>query len=279
MTGTLESPDGLVIKLGDRTPGGSKNHTCYGTLPDGRDVVVKLQASHGRLPDEEIALRYATGRGLRVPQVINSWATADRGYCLVLSREPGRRTDEPDGWRRMGGELARLAAVALRDCPLASVDGDAFRVDHLRRLAVIEPLITGHRHRLADAVDRLAAGRPTLTHGDPGSGNYLDHESGGTILDWETATIAPFGIDIGRAGFIALMDLHRTGQPAALNAAVTSGYRAGLGAGPAVDEPTIAAATIVAGLQFVHGRYTRPLRSDRTATMAADVLINYLHRS
>lgn len=268
-------PDGRVVVLGERTSGGSKNHTRFATLPDGREVIVKIQATHGRLPQEEIALTYAADHGLRVPGVIAGWQPADGGYCLVLSREPGVRTHEPDGWWRMGFDLARLSTVTVGECRLPRVDAAGFADDHLRRLEAIRPLIDDHADRIGAAVRHLATGRPTLTHGDPGSGNYLDHEAGGTILDWETASVAPFGIDVGRAAFIALLDNANTGIPEALRTAVVAGYRAG--SPEPIDDVTVAAGTIVAGLQFIHGRHTQPLRPDRTAAQAVAALIGVIH--
>ena len=269
-------PDGRRVTLGERTSGGSKNHTRFGTLPDGRPVVVKQQANHGRLNHEAIALTYAAGCGLRVPRVIDAWRPPEGGYCLVLTREAGVRTHHAAGWRRMGFDLARLAAAPIDDCPLPHVGAEQFATDHLERLAAVRSLINDHADRVAAAVRHIATGRATLTHGDPGSGNYLDHEGGGTILDWETASLAPFGIDIGRAAFIALLDNGNTGIPEELRTAVVAGYRAGLPA--PLDEVTITAGTIVAGLQFIHGRHTQPLRSDRTAKQAVDALIGFIHR-
>ena len=115
-----------------------------------------------------------------------------------------------------------------------------------------------------------------LTHGDPGSGNYLDHPDGGVILDWETASISPCGIDAGRAAFIALLDNAHTGIPEQLHTAVVDGYRDGLTAGCALDRETLGAATVVAGLQFIHGRHVQPLRPERTERVAIDVLAAYL---
>lgn len=90
--------------------------------------------------------------------------------------------------------------------------------------------------------------------------------------------MAPYGIDVGRAAFIALLDNDHTSKPEELRSAVVDGYRAGLAAERPIDDETIRAGTIIAGLQFIHGRHTQPLRSDRTATQAVDILINFLNR-
>lgn len=44
-----------------------------------------------------------------------------------------------------------------------------------------------------------------MTHGDPGPGNFLDDGADGTLVDWEDAVVAPRGLDLGRASFIALL--------------------------------------------------------------------------
>lgn len=95
------------------------------------------------------------------------------------------------------------------------------------------------------------------------------------FLDWETATVAPYGIDAGRGAFIALLDNSRTGIPEELHAGFLDGYRSG----PCrlLDE-TLRAATLVAGLQFIRGRHTRPLRADRTPQQAIDATGRYLGR-
>lgn len=275
---SLRLPDGRSVQLGDRTPGGSKNQTRYGTLPGGDQVVVKLQQAHGQLAVEEVALRYARQHGVQVPRVIGSGTAADGTFFLVLSREAGVRTKEPAGWYRLGGDLAALASVPVQACTLPCITPQAFVADHLERLRVVEPLLSA----TMDQSIRKAIGHfnnqsnLVLTHGDPGSGNYLDNEDGGVILDWETAVIAPFGLDPGRAAFIALLDNGHTGIPEQLRSAVIRGYRDNLPTGWQLDQAALVAATTIAGLQFIHGRHTQPLRPDRTAQMAIDALDGYL---
>lgn len=212
---TLTLPGGQKVHLGDRTQGGSKNHTRYGTLDTGQPVVVKVQATHGQLRREEAALTFATDQGLPTPSVVGSSTTPDGDFFLVLTKEAGVRTNQPDGWQRMGHDYARLASGAITDCPLPTIRPEEFAADHADRLATIKPLLASQAHdEIREAIEHFATTRElVLTHGDPGSGNYLDHQSGGTILDWETASIAPYGIDVGRAAFIALLDLGHTSIP------------------------------------------------------------------
>lgn len=82
-------------------------------------------------------------------------------------------------------------------------------------------------------------------------------------------------MDAGLAAFIALLDNGRTGRAAELHAAVVDGYLDGV---ETLDDEGLAAWTVVAGLQFVQDRFVRPLRPDRTAQLAAEVLSSLLDR-
>lgn len=96
------------------------------------------------------------------------------------------------------------------------------------------------------------------------------------ILDWETASVSLFGLHAGRAAFIGLMDHGGTGCPAELYTAFVAGYRTALQDPAALDNDLLTAWVIVAGLQFIHGRLTQPLRPDRTPQVAANVLQTFL---
>src|SRR5579875_3442239 len=227
MTGCLTLPDGRVVELGARTPGGSKNHTRYGVMPSGERVVVKIQATHGQLPTEAAALRYLAHHGLRVPRVVSFGAGAGGACVLVLSREPGERPTEPRGWYRLGRDLAALTRVPVDDCRLRRTTATEFVTEHLEHLSVVTPLLDRKMRRaIAGAIRRFeASDQLVLTHGDPGSGNYLEQPGRGVILDWETASVGPYGVDAGRAAFIALLDNGHSGIPEELHAAVVRGYR------------------------------------------------------
>lgn len=276
----LALADGRRVDLGDRTSGGSKNQTRFGVL-EGLQVVVKTQSNHGRLRNEEAALGFALARRLPCPNVVATGTTADGTFFLILTREPGHRASTPEGWGRMGRDFATLAGTSIGDCALSRTEPHAFAADHLERLEAVSRIIdTKQRDGIATAIEHFRRCRLlSLTHGDPGSGNYLDHPSGGTILDWETAHIAPFGLDAGRGAFIALLDLGHTGMSQEHHDAFVDGYRSRLADTNAeLDTRTLRAATLVAGLQFIHGRHTRPLRSDRTAQMAIDATTEYMAR-
>jgi aminoglycoside phosphotransferase (APT) family kinase protein len=247
-------------------------------MPSGEQVVVKIQATHGQLQAEEAALRYLAPHGPRVPRVVSFGTDADGACFLVLSREPGVRPTEPGGWYRLGRDLAALPQVPVDDCTLRRTTAAEFVAEHLERLDVVTALLGGKTRRATAAAIRQfeVSDRLVLTHGDPGSGNYLEQHDQGVILDWETASVGPYGVDAGRAAFIALLDNGHTGIPEELHAAVVCGYHDGLPADCALDQDTLSAATIVAGLQFIHGRHVEPLRPDRTPRIAIDVLAAYL---
>ncbi|MEQ4205466.1 aminoglycoside phosphotransferase family protein [Actinopolymorpha sp. B9G3] len=233
---------------------------------------------HGRLSRERIALSFAREHGVPVPSLVGEGRTSEGQLFLVLSQEDGIRATVPSGWYRLGRDLATLAGVPIDGCPLPRVSPCEFAQDHRNRLGVVESTLDAPVvRRIHVAIERIGHVEPlTLTHGDPGSGNYLDNGEGGVILDWENATIAPFGVDIGRAAFISLMDLGHTGVAADLHAAVVRGYRDGLRGHSKLSEELLAASIVVAGLQFIHGRFVRPLRSERTPRAAAAVLDSYL---
>lgn len=213
-----------------------------------------------------------------VPRVVASGDTTLGQRFLVVSRERGVRTITPEGWSRFGRDLAALLEVPVSDCPFPTVSTAQFVVDHRDRLGLVGPLLTDG---LADEIDRAirqVAGvdRAVVTHGDPGSGNYLDDETGhGTLLDWETASVSPLGLDLGRAAFIGLMDHGHSGIPEQLVGGLVSGYFAEPRTAP-LDRELVRAWIIIGGLQFIHGRHVQLLRPDRTPQVAARALETYI---
>ena len=276
---TIELPDGRVIALGEFTQGGSKNETRFGRMPDGTEVVVKVQRNHGRLRNEAAALRFLASHPVRVPRVIASATLADGAEVLVVTRAAGDRTYTPEGWRQSGRDLAALVGLDTAGWPLETIGTAEFCADHRDRLREIEALLARDvAAAITGALETVSTTRGlVIAHGDPGGGNYvLAAEGTGTLLDWETAVVAPFGLDIGRAAFIGLLDLSGSGLPRQLAAAVVDGYRAGLAPGIEIDDAVLRSWTIVAGLQFIHGRFTRPLLAERTPQAAVEVLERFL---
>lgn len=270
--------DGRLVELGEPTVGGSKNETRFGRLGHQR-VVVKIEREHGRLRDEEQALRFLAEHRVRVPLVIGSGVAGDGRRYLVISREEGLSTVTPEGWARFGRDLAALLDISTADCPFPCVPTGEFVTDQRERLQLVRPLLEDDlAEAISQAITRISGGdRLVVTHGDPGSGNYLDNPAGdGVLLDWETASISPVGLDFGRAAFIGLMDLWRSGVPDQLVAAFIRGYTSRSPIAEAMSAELLRAWIIVGGLQFIHGRYTQPLMPERTPQVAARVLETYL---
>ncbi|MCL2516746.1 MAG: aminoglycoside phosphotransferase family protein [Microbacteriaceae bacterium] len=273
---TLALDDGRLVELGDRTPGGSKNETRFGRLGE-QPVVVKIQRSHGRVQEERQALEYLISAGVRVPRVVGSGMTSSGEPILVISREGGSFARTPAGWRRFGRDLAALESVDVSDSPFRCVPMREFVDDHRERLAIVRALLDAElADAIADALRRVEGEeRLALTHGDPGTGNYLDTGDDahpGVLLDWETASVSPFGLDLGRAAFIGLLDLGRSGTPEDLAAAVIHGYRERSVPAAGMSTDLLNSWVAVAGLQFIHGRHLHPLVTERTPQVAASVL-------
>jgi len=278
---SLALTSGLVVLLGGRTPGGSKNETRFGQLETGQQVVVKVQAHHGRLDLENQALSFLAGTSVPTPRVVEFGTSLDGQPVLIITRHHGVRATGPAGWQRFGRALAGLSSVSVEGWPLTVVTTDEFVADHRGRLkqlaTVIDQTLVDHIDDALRAIEMTPVPL-RLAHGDAGSGNYLDDGMNGTILDWETASVSPFGVDVGRGAFIALMDLGRIGHPIAQHDAFIVGYRNALPDSSALDDKTLNAWTIVAALQFIHGRHIQPLRADRTPQAAVQTLTDYLVR-
>lgn len=276
----LELSDGRRVELGARATNGSKNETRFGSL-DGRPVVVKIQRAHGRPDDEKVALDFLHGAGVRVPRVVATGATSHGRRFLVITREEGFHTESPDGWARFGRDLAALVRVPVSGCPLRCEPMARFQADHRERLDAVRPLVSPTLAvQIEEAIARV--GQSTLmvvTHGDPGTGNYLDTGDDsrlGVLLDWETASVSPFGLDFGRAAFICMLDLRHSGIAEQLAPAFIRSYVESVAPAAELTEQLSNSWIIVAALQFIHGRHMRPLVAERTPHAAARVLERYL---
>jgi aminoglycoside phosphotransferase len=217
--------DRCVIELGELTGGGSKNHARFGRVGQER-VVVKIQGTYGRLREEEQALRFLAEHGVCVPRVIDSGITENGGWFLAISREAGAPSLTADGWARCGHDFAGLLDVPIQACPFPRVTTADCVVDHRERLDLVRFLLNDDVvHAISSAIGQIAGtSRLVVTHGDPGGGNYLDNPAGrGVLLDWETASVSPLGLDLGRAAFIGLLDLWQTGIPEKLSSAFIHG--------------------------------------------------------
>ena len=164
---------------------------------------------------------------------------------------------------------AGVRAVRAVDCDAHPGEVCAEALEHMLEIAV-----DGN----VDAVDLAAAGRGrnweqltsphppapgplVITHGDPGPGNYLDNGHSGTLIDWEEAQVAPRGLDLARAMFIALLGSGLTGFVArdhhARARSVASGYLASLQHTWAPGPTELRWWLTAAGMQFAHRRLQR----------------------
>jgi Ser/Thr protein kinase RdoA (MazF antagonist) len=179
---------------------------------------------------------------------------------VVADRVDGERPTTLDGWRRLGRALARLSLIPWEGSDLTTLDHDAFRDLHERRVADLSEALGRDLGTTLPPLPRSYAESPmTVTHGDPGPGNFLDDGAEGTLIDWEDAVVAPRGLDLGRAHFIALLGVGPEGwvaeEPAARADAVTAGFLAEVDPPPAEDG--LAWWLGVAGVQFAHRRLAR----------------------
>ncbi|MGH8328041.1 MAG: aminoglycoside phosphotransferase family protein, partial [Steroidobacteraceae bacterium] len=242
---------------------GASHTSLFGVTDGGRSVFVKVETDPGRLATEAAALAWAARHAIAVPAVIgHGVAKVDdvRKVVLITGLVPdGTRPIDPAGWRRMGTALAKLAAVPLDGCPLRFVSNEQFACEHTMKLDAVRHLLPKMlATHIEQAIDRTRnpAFTPAFTHGDPGGGNFLDTATGGVLLDWETASVSPFGLDFGRAHFIARLDIQCTGNGGSLARAVRDGYLSDVrGLTLSGEDPYTW--TTVAGLQFIHKRWTQ----------------------
>lgn len=262
----LQLTDGTTITEVSRPLQGSRHRLLFGVEEiSGREVAAKIELIAGALEPERRALEWLTAHGGPSPRLHAAGTLTDAGEypgaaCLVIDRLHGHAPASTDAWSRMGRALARLSVIPWRGSGLTALEHEAFLALHERRV-----------DELSQALRRdLGAGLPnvptdysesmlTVTHGDPGPGNFLDDGAIGTLIDWEDALVAPRGLDLGRAIFIALIGSGPEGfvarEPAARGTAVATGFLAEVDWSP--DRAELAWWVSVAGLQFAHRRLER----------------------
>jgi aminoglycoside phosphotransferase (APT) family kinase protein len=262
----LRLTDGTTITGLSEPPQGIKHRIFFGVEErSGREVVAKVELIDGALGAERLALEWLTEQDVPAPRLRVAGTLDDSGeypgaFCLVVDRVAGERPTSLEGWGRLGRALARLSSIPWEGSGLPTLDHATLRDLHERRVA-----------DLAEALGRNpAAGMPplprsysespmTVTHSDPGPGNFLDDGADGTLIDWEDAVVAPRGLDLARARFIALPGVVPEGwvaeEPAARADAVAAGFLAEVDQAPDADE--LAWWLGVAGVQFAHWRLER----------------------
>ncbi len=281
----LRLTDGTTITGLVEPPQGMRHRLFFGIEEgSGREVAAKVELIEGALEPELRALEWLTARGGPAPRLVAAGNLDDSGeyagaVCVVVERVVGERPTTSEAWSRLGRALARLSSVPWEGSGLTVLDHDGFRDLHERRVADLgEALVRDLRVTLPPLPAAYAASPLTITHSDPGPGNFLDDGAAGTLIDWEDAVVAPRGLDLGRARFIALLGSGPEGwvaeELAARAEAVTAGFlaevaRAPTEAGdpsravphdPSTDPPGEGELDWwlgVAGVQFAHRRLER----------------------
>lgn len=272
MTGCI--PGCLRLKEGDciedlsEANTGRSHRVLFGIDSEsGCEVVAKIELLAGRLETEHRALTWLSAHGAPVPPV-HRWTqcfteSGALAPCLVLKRVQGRRPCTPAAWRRIGCALAAIARLPWQGSELTLHEQTAFVQEHLDKVRTLgSKRLAPVLGAALDAHDLLhepflPSGPLVLTHGDPGGGNYLDDGRLGTLLDWEKAQIAPQGLDVGRAMFIALLDATAEGRPSDVSRAraVEQGYAEA--SGWTVGRSELRWWLAVAGVQLIEWRWRR----------------------
>ncbi len=232
-------------------------------MASGREVAVKVESIRGALDVERRALESLTKAGGPSPRLRAAGTLDDSGeypgaVCLVTDRVAGDPPTTTDGWTRMGRALARLDRVPWQGVELATQDHDGFLGLHQRRVDEVAGALGRDLQGTLPATPPSYRDSPLiLTHGDPGPGNFLDDGAHGSLIDWEDARVAPRGLDLGRATFIALLGSGPEGYLAretqARAHAVATGFLTEIDDwSPGEDE--LSWWLSVAGIQFAHWR-------------------------
>jgi aminoglycoside phosphotransferase (APT) family kinase protein len=262
----LRLADGTTIRDLVRPPQGMRHHVLFGVEEaSGREVAAKIELIPGALEPERRALEWLTSTGGPAPRLLAAGRLDDAGghagaQCLVTERSAGTAPTTNDAWRRLGAALARLSRVPWEGSGLATLSHDEFLRLYERRVDELGSALGRDLEPALPPVPRTYPDSPlTLTHGDPGPGNFLDDGAAGILIDWEDAVVAPRGLDLGRATFIALLGSGPEGYAAhdrpARARAVTAGFLAEADASPSADERRWW--LTVAGVQFAHRRLER----------------------
>lgn len=256
----VELSGGYAVDDLKAAPAGLAHRVFFGVEAATRTpVVLKVEQIPGRLEVEYKALLWLNQEKVDVPRV--HWFGEGRiggesfARCLVTERIPGIPPRSSASWSRMGQALQRLEGVPWRGSNLPIFDETRFVITHQERTTAlgdrIAPVLTSQQ-------------TPSLTplvvaHGDPGDGNYLESETRAVLIDWEKAQVAPRGLDLARAAFIALLRAAQSGSGDRENArAVIAGYLSNSTWKPTTSE--LKWWLEVAAVQVVHNRW---LRSDQ----------------
>jgi Phosphotransferase enzyme family len=262
----LRLTDGTTITGLSEPPQGLKHRIYFGFEErSGREVAAKIELTDGTLENERLALEWLTEQEAPAPRLRAAGRLDDSGeypgaVCLVVDRVAGGRTTTLEGWGRLGRAVARLSLVPWEGSGLTVLDHRALVDLHERRVADLDQALGRDLGATLPPLPRAYAESPmAITHGDPGPGNFVDDGAAGTLVDWEDAVVAPRGLDLGRARFIALPGVVADGwvaeEPTARADAVAAGFLAE--ADPPPDAAELDWWLGVAGVQFAHWRLER----------------------
>jgi Ser/Thr protein kinase RdoA (MazF antagonist) len=269
----LRLDDGTTIVDLTRPPQGMRHRVLFGVEESsGREVAVKIELLAGALGPERLALEWLGANDGPAPRLLASGtvssasgdalaAEACGAVCLISERVGGEAPRSGAAWERLGQALSRLSLLPWDGSGLTVRDPATFLTLHERR---VRDLATALGSDLDQGLPAVPASYPDspliVAHGDPGPGNFLDDGVAGTLIDWEDAQVAPLGLDLGRAAFIALLGSGPEGYAAAdqtaRTRAVIAGFRAQRGDKFPGDED-LAWWLAVAGVQFAHRRLER----------------------
>lgn len=253
----VEFSDGYAVGDLEPAPTGLAHRVFFGAEAGSRlPVVVKIEQIPGCLEIEHRALVWLSDREVDVPRVhwFGSGRVADEQLapCLVTERIDGMPPQSPSSWSRMGRTLQRLEGVQWRGSGLTILDEAQFVSSHQQKIDALQDQLAS-----VPCCEHSQLGPLIVTHGDPGDGNYLESHSRAVLIDWERAQVAPRGLDLARAVFIALLRTAHSDSWDLGNArAVIAGYLNGSNWSPATSE--MKWWLEVAGVQIVHNRWLRP---------------------
>lgn len=263
----LRLDDGTVVGALRQPSQGIKNMVLLGVEEaSGRHVAVKIELTEGAVERERRALTWLAERGGPSPRVVTAARVVGDEYggapCLVSDRVVGEPPTTVDGWSRLGTALARLSEVQWQGGDdLPTLDHGEFLALHSSRVDDLAEALGRDLTEALPAVPPSYFGSPLiLTHGDPGPGNFLDDGVEGTLIDWEDAQVAPRGLDLGRAIFIAYLGSGPAGYVATELGARAAAVKTGFVHNAKDWSPTKAELAWwfgVAGVQFAHLRYQR----------------------
>ena len=255
-----EFSDGYAVDDLEAAPAGLAHRVFFGVeAGSGIPVVLKVEQTPGRLGIEHQALSWLYQKEVDVPRVhwFGTGRVGDEPFarCLVTERIVGKPPHSPASWGRMGQRLQRLQGVPWTGSGLPVCDESRLVASHQDKTTAL-----GSRLAVAACCQPTPSLGPlVVTHGDPGDGNYLESDTRAVLIDWEQAQVAPRGLDLARAVFVALLRAAHSDSGDLANAqAVIAGYLNTSNWNPTTAE--MKWWLEVAGVQVVHNRW---LRSDQ----------------